>query len=207
MRPILSSSRFRAESRVRLSWIFGVILGLLLLISDSKWEYFPLFSTVLFSAGCVLAGIASLGRLWCSVYIAGFKTKSLITVGPYSLCRNPLYFFSLLGFIGVGLATETLTIPLILSVLFAIYYPGVIRSEEAKLLNLHKEAFESYRLTTPSLFPKLSCLNEPEEYVMRPKIFRRNLFDALWFMWFVAIMEILESLHEAGAIPVLIRLF
>jgi hypothetical protein len=35
-----------------------------------------------------IAAVASLGRMWCSLYIAGSKDKELITNGPYSLCRN-----------------------------------------------------------------------------------------------------------------------
>ncbi|GIS42766.1 MAG: hypothetical protein Ct9H90mP15_08060 [Candidatus Neomarinimicrobiota bacterium] len=31
-----------------------------------------------------------------SLYVEGFKTKKLITEGPYSMVRNPLYFFTVL---------------------------------------------------------------------------------------------------------------
>jgi protein-S-isoprenylcysteine O-methyltransferase Ste14 len=77
--------------------------------------------TILSSIGLALAGIASLGRLWCSLYIAGYKTEELITEGPYSIYRNFLYFFSFLGAIGVGFASESLLIPLIIPILFTSY--------------------------------------------------------------------------------------
>ena len=30
-------------------------------------------------------------RIWCTFYIGNRKSKELITEGPYSICRNPLY--------------------------------------------------------------------------------------------------------------------
>ncbi|OGP60323.1 MAG: hypothetical protein A2162_10910 [Deltaproteobacteria bacterium RBG_13_52_11b] len=203
----MPSKLFSGRHRIILSWVFTLVLGTGVLFSESQWEKFPILSTFFFAAGCTLAGIASIGRLWCSLYISGYKNDILVMNGPYSLCRNPLYFFSLLGSIGVGLATETLSIPLIVLIFFSLYYPGVIRSEESRLLNLHQEKFASYCQTTPSFFPSLSNLKEPEEYPVRPKIFRKNMFDALWFIWLLGILEIIESLHEAGIVPVLFRIY
>jgi protein-S-isoprenylcysteine O-methyltransferase Ste14 len=124
---------------------FVVVLLALLFVGGSEWEEkCPAVSTILFAIGCFLTGIASLGRLWCSVYIAGYKIKNLIVQGPYSICRNPLYFFSMLGGIGVGLASETLTMPAILLVAFAFYYPFVIRYEEQNLRNQFGQLYDDY---------------------------------------------------------------
>ena len=83
-------------------------------VSSSAWEIkAPFFNTILFFIGIILVGIASLGRLWCSLYIAGYKTDNLVTEGPYSMCGNPLYFFSFIGALGIGFASETLLVPVI----------------------------------------------------------------------------------------------
>ncbi|MCB0335978.1 MAG: isoprenylcysteine carboxylmethyltransferase family protein, partial [Bdellovibrionales bacterium] len=107
-------------------------------------EHAPLVEIIFFFCGIVLVGVASLGRLWCTVYIAGNKTGVLVTEGPFSLCRNPLYFFSLLGAVGVGLATETITIPILILVLFAFWYPLVIKDEEERLREVHGAAYGKY---------------------------------------------------------------
>lgn len=62
--------------------------------------------------GRVLIAICILGRCWCTLYIGGRKGETLVSVGPYSLCRNPLYFFSFVGAAGVGAQTGSLLITL-----------------------------------------------------------------------------------------------
>jgi protein-S-isoprenylcysteine O-methyltransferase Ste14 len=190
------------RTRLYATRIFAAVLLAFLFVSDSEWEEnCPLVSTILFSVGCFLTGVASLGRLWCSVYIAGRKTKQLVVQGPYSICRNPLYFFSMLGGIGVGLASETLTFPVILLVAFAFYYPFVIRYEEQNLRNQFGQLYDDYVRQTPPFWPKWSLLNEPEEYNLNPRVFRKHLFSALWFIWMIGIIELIEEMHDLQFVP------
>jgi len=194
--------------RIRVSQIFAGLLIVLICVSSSLWEdKAPIVTMVLFVLGVVLVGIGSLGRLWCSVYIAGYKTDHLITKGPYSMCRNPLYFFSLLGALGVGLTSETLLIPFVILIAFIGYYLLVIKSEEAELIRLHKSKFEIYLKEVPIFFPKISLLNEPEEYVVKPIVFRRHMFNALWFVWFIGVLEIIKEFHELKVLPTIFKIY
>ncbi|MCD6393613.1 MAG: isoprenylcysteine carboxylmethyltransferase family protein [Planctomycetes bacterium] len=189
--------------RIAASRIFVTLVIMLIMISQSKWEQLcPLATSILFFVGVILVGIASLGRLWCSLYIAGHKNTNLITAGPYSMSRNPLYFFSLIGAVGVGLATETLLIALLLGIGFALYYPFVIAYEEQKLQARYAEKYAEYARTVPRFIPKLSILKEPDEWVVDPVTFRRHIFSALWFVWLVGAAELVEEFHELGYLPV-----
>jgi protein-S-isoprenylcysteine O-methyltransferase Ste14 len=193
--------------RIMYTWFFAVALVALIGLSSSAWESIGLEGDILFLAGAALVGVATVGRLWCLLYIAGYKTDTLITTGPYSMCRNPLYVFSLLGAIGVGMATETITIPTIILLAFATYYPFVLKGEEKELMEVHGEKFADYVNSTPSFFPRLSLLQEPDKYEVKPKIFRKNLFDALWFVWLMGILELAEAFHESGLLPVFFKLY
>jgi protein-S-isoprenylcysteine O-methyltransferase Ste14 len=193
--------------RMLVSRIFVIFLLIIILFTDNHWQFHPIVDTLIFAAGCLLASIGAMGRLWCSLYISGYKNNTLITTGPYSIMRNPLYFFSLVGALGVALATETLLIPLIVLIVFVSCYPSVIRGEEKRLLIKHDEKFKQYCKKTPSFLPKFSLYEEPETYVVNPKIFQKSIFSALWFIWFIGIIEIVETCHELGALPVYFRLY
>jgi protein-S-isoprenylcysteine O-methyltransferase Ste14 len=192
--------------RIPLSRFLAIAMILFILCSHSKWEG-SFVAVLLFAVGCFLVVIASLGRLWSGLYIAGYKTNVLIMEGPYSMCRNPLYFFSLLGAIGVGLATETFFVPFIIFSAFAIYYPYTMRSEEADLLQKHGNAYKTYLDVTPAFFPKPSLLQEPETYMVNTRIFRKHIFDALWFMWLFGILKIIGTFHDMGMLPIIFNLY
>jgi len=202
----MDTKRRLAKARIFATRLLAVLFFAFVAISSSRWEG-SLVSGALFSAGALLVGVASVGRLWCNLYLAGHRNKDLVTVGPYSMCRNPLYFFSLIGAAGVGFATETLIVPAIILAAFAIYYPMVIRSEQQVLRSAHGEAFEAYVRSTPAFIPRPWLLREPEEWAVDPVRFRKKVLDAIWFIWLLGALEAVEALHEAGVIPVFLRLW
>jgi len=195
------------RQRMLLSRLVIWPLMAILLVTTSAWEVHAPIDGLLYMAGCVLAGIATAGRLWCSLYICGRKTKELVTCGPYSMTRNPLYFFSAIGAIGVGLATETFTVPALLILLFAVTYPALIRAEEHRLRGIHGDAYAAYAALTPRFFPSPSRYFEPDTHEVIPRAFRRELLDALWFVWLLGILEFGETLREANIIPTLLTAY
>jgi protein-S-isoprenylcysteine O-methyltransferase Ste14 len=203
----MNSERLIKKKRILFTRIFAACVGALLLFSGSRWEVVEVYSTILFAVGAVMVGIATVGRLWCNLYICGYKSNRLITAGPYSMCRNPLYFFSLVGAIGLGLTTETISFALLFLIVFSIYYPFVIRAEEKRLSDVHGAEYERYRKEVPSFMPTLRRFYEPEECVVRAKLFRKSLFDAMWFVWLIGIMEVIEALHEANILPIYFNLY
>ena len=143
--------------------------------------------------GFFLLATAALGRLWCLAFIAGAKNEILITEGPYSVVRNPLYGLNFLGALGLGLAVENPPLALLLACGFALFYPSVVRSEEARLARAFGAAYAAYCVATPRWLPRWSAYHEPESWVMSPRRFRRGLLGAMWFLWVFMIWELIEE--------------
>ena len=64
------------------------------------------FGAILSISGSALVVISVLGRFWSIRHIGLRKNVILVQTGPYSYCRNPLYFFSLLLALGCGLISK-----------------------------------------------------------------------------------------------------
>jgi protein-S-isoprenylcysteine O-methyltransferase Ste14 len=197
-------TRLFVANRIRMSQLFMLLIAAVLTVSESQWER-TFMDAALFFAGAVLVGAATMGRLWCSLYIAGYKDGTLVTVGPYSISRNPLYFFSFVGAIGVGLATETFTFGAVFALWFVLFYPAVIRAEEQRLRALHGARFEDYSRRVPRFVPRFSLLVEPDTYTVQPVKFRNHLLDALWFVWGLGLLEMVEALHVNEVLPTIVR--
>jgi hypothetical protein len=170
-------------------------------------EKSPLISEFLSFVGMLMVALCVLGRLWCSLYIAGKKTDHLIDQGPYSLCRNPLYFFSFIGAMGIGFATNTFTIPALILLAFGVYYSVVMKSEEVKLMAIHGSTFVSYKNSVPRFFPDPARFSEPENYLVKTKIVRRHMSEVIWFIVLLGFLEFIKALHRADILPTLFRLY
>ena len=185
--------------RILISRLFAAAFLAVVLVMESRHEG-TLVAALLFLAGLALVGVATIGRLWCSLYISGNKDQDLVTVGPYSVTRNPLYFFSLLGFAGVGLATETVTLAVAMTLFFAAVYPIIIRREESVLRERFGPAFAVYCARVPRFLPRPALYEEPPAWRVDTRLFRRTMVDVVWFVWLVALIELVEAVHELGVV-------
>jgi len=70
------------------------------LCGETSWP--PAVHEAMRWLGAALIFVCVSGRTWCTLYIGGRKNHELVTAGPYSVCRNPLYVFSIIGAIGIG---------------------------------------------------------------------------------------------------------
>lgn len=199
---------FIEQHRTRLSQVFGTLFVVFLMISNSQWKTaYPAVSGLMFLTGIVLIGCAVIGRIWCAQYIAGYKNDILVREGPYSMTRNPLYFFSFLGCIGFGLCTESLVITAILVAIFLPVYYNVIRIEEKKLTRYFGDEYAKYIAQVPRFFPDFSLYHEVQTYEVKPKVFRHACRDVIWFIWSVGLLEVIEGLQAINVLPMLISIY
>ena len=147
-----------------------------------------------------------LGRLWATLYIGGRKSRKLIENGPYSVTRNPLYFFSSVAAAGVGALTGSITIMIGFGVFCAAAFHFVILREERFLTAQAGPAYQSYMTRVPRFLPDPSLYRDANAVVVHTRFLKKTLFDSLGFIAAVPILKILEHAQAAGVVPVLFRL-
>ena len=103
-------------------------------------------------------GVALLGLLLRG-YAAGHlrKHKQLATSGPYAFTRNPLYLGSVLFAAGFSVASHSWISAGLLAAYLAVFYPVVIRREQAELETLYGAAFREYAARVPAFWPRLTA--------------------------------------------------
>lgn len=177
--------------------VVGILLVLALISAHSGAERIE--GALMEQGGFALLIIAALGRIWSTLYIGGRKDSILCCEGPYSLTRNPLYFFSFLGVIGFAMALQSWLMVLLYGGVFLFAYRGVIRGEEKRLLELFGEDYADYLRRTPRFFP---ALRRPApmrgDFYIKPRQVERALKDVAWFLMMILFLELLEMLHDRG---------
>ena len=156
--------------------------------------------------GIVAIVVCILGRTWASLYIGGRKIEQLVVRGPYSVMRNPLYFFSILGAFGAGAQLGSIVAGAIFSVLAWVVFYFVIVREEQLMAQKYGAAFERYVATVPRLMPNPRLWrDEPTLTIMPPRMIR-TFVDAMVLLISVPVAELFEQLQNHGVLPVLFRL-
>jgi protein-S-isoprenylcysteine O-methyltransferase Ste14 len=156
--------------------------------------------------GIVLIVACILGRTWSSLYIGGRKIEEFVQTGPYSVMRNPLYFFSFLGAAGVGMQVGSVALGLICAFLAWMVFYMVVLQEEQVLAARYGETYRNYLARVPRFFPKLSLWHDEPTLTIRPPRVLMTFADALVFLLAVPLAEFFEYLQETGVIPVMLRL-
>lgn len=200
-------SDFIKHNRIKATRFFVAIFFLIFIFSEHRIPEKGFLDYFMELTSIVLIFLGTYGRLWCTLFISGYKTDKLITVGPYSISRNPLYFFSFIGVLGIALQTEMITFVVIFIIAFMLFYSIVIRNEEKKLLQIHGKEFEDYCKRVPRFFPKFSLYTEPETYEFHTFRYRKAFMDGMWFVIIYPVLEIIEQLHEHGILPTVFRIW
>jgi len=187
---------FFKKNRILISRIAAVAIVAMLLGINPTIKLSLFGSLALWALGFVLVLVCTFGRLWALAYISGHKTNDLIEVGPYSMVRNPLYLFSLIGAIGIGLASRNVPVLIAIVALFAIYYPFVIKAEEDNLSAHHGHSFNEFRKRVPMFMPRLAQHKAPEFYEINTRLHRRAFLSVCWFPLVYMVVVIITVLHD-----------
>jgi protein-S-isoprenylcysteine O-methyltransferase Ste14 len=193
-------------TRLSITRLLIVPVLLLVLLSDHLHPEGSLREALLEVTGLILLVAAMGGRIWASAHLAGRKDRTLVTSGPYSLTRNPLYLFSLFGFVGAGLVFESITGALLMGVVFFVAHWPTIHREEARLERLFGDEYRRYAARVPRFAPALRLPESPAEMLVDTRRFNAALRDALAVPMVVVVAELVEWAKLSGVLPVLLEL-
>lgn len=178
-------------------------LALCLLAITAAPPSIPLVNVVYEVFGTVAIFVAVAGRGWSLLYIGGRKNSELVTHGPYSVSRNPLYFFSLVGIAGVGAQTGSLLSMFFFVTAAYLAFDMAIRGEEAYLEDRYREGFVEYRQAVPRLWPDFSLWHECADLPLRSTSALSSLRDGVVFLAAWIAVEFIRLGQSAGLLPVI----
>ena len=146
-----SPTNFWIRWRVRVGYPIGVA---------AFWFARPQVNWLLCGVGIALLGLLVRG------YAAGHLRKHhrLATSGPYAFTRNPLYFGSVLFAAGFSVASRSWISAALLATYLLIFYPMVIRREQAELEALYGSAFLEYASRVPAFWPRFTPAKSTGEH-------------------------------------------
>ncbi len=195
------------KSRIILGKVLSIIALLLIFITQPIYSSNSILNLLIELLGLVFLAISSFGRVWASAFISGKKDKDLITDGPYSICRNPLYFFSFIGFVGVGFVFKSVIITLVFLIIFSITHIHTILNEEKKLQIIFAPEYSDYKRTVPRFFPNFKLFKTADNICFSPKIYTKALFESALILSAYPILKIIEWLHLHNILPVIFSIY
>ena len=163
----------------------------------------PLVFLAIFVRPSWAVGSTEAVRMWSILYVGGRKSDELVTQGPYSLCRNPLYIGTFLLAIGAGLCFENL---LMLVATLGVILPAHViatRLEERHLGEKFPRENTQYKAGVPRFWPRLRGYRSGPTVTVSVRAIRRVTVDTLAVLLIPEMEDLLEVLHAHGIVPVL----
>lgn len=207
MSATFNSIPFDQKKRIKFLQLFGMFAIASLLFSRPVWIDDEPVREILEFSGYLLVFICVIGRLWSILFVGSRKNTELVTVGPYSMMRNPLYFFSTLGVIGIGLAYGSILVAAILGALSYFVFLFTAQKESAFLKEQFPSEYRAYAAATPMFLPNIRLYKDGGETTFSPKALFKTFIDVLVFIIALPLIEGLEFLHESAQWPILVWLY
>lgn len=198
----------QSVQKVRKVAVLGALLALigLTLVSQSITGVDSELHEVVEAVGLAAIVFAIVGRAWCSLYIGGRKTAEIVSRGPYSITRNPLYVFSFFGAFGVGAQTGSLTLALLFMLASYAVFRLTVQREEAWLEGAFGSQYTDYLDRTPRFVPNFKLWRDEDELSIRPAFFLLTIRDGLVFLLAVPLFEGIDMAQAEGWLRVFARL-
>jgi protein-S-isoprenylcysteine O-methyltransferase Ste14 len=179
---------------------------LFLIVGESRWPNGESTHEAIEWIGLVLIVVSIFGHTWCAIYLGEDNSRALTVLGPYSVCRNPYFGFTILGAMGVGAQVGSAVVALICGALAWVVLQRVTAQEEAELLAHFGDDYSYYLQRVPRFIPKLSLWRDAEVTEVWPHTVASTFLKSVWYLLAIPVAEFIEYLHDIQALPVLLAL-
>ena len=179
-------------------------------LSAFVWRSWPDGSPIeltMEGVGYIMLMLGVAVRLWATLYIGGRKSRELITDGPYSMCRNPLYVGTMLLAIGASLCLENILLLAATLLIFVPVHAYAVVLEERRLAEAFGAEFVAYRQRVPRFLFSFRHYCSNKTVNVSADILLRCAFTLSFIVAIPLIEELVEMLHANGLLPVLWRPF
>jgi protein-S-isoprenylcysteine O-methyltransferase Ste14 len=193
--PKASRLQWWVRSRAWISILLLAPFALATLLSCPPVPRDSLAYLLLESAGwtCFLAGVTV--RWWATLYIGGRKTMNVVSEGPYSLLRNPLYVGTFLIVLAIAFYLPSLTFAVGLAVACVFYLSVTVSAEEARLRQAFGDQYAGYCQDVPRFFPRVRKPDTPPVIEVVVEGLRAESVRAARYVWVPLIAETIAHLR------------
>jgi protein-S-isoprenylcysteine O-methyltransferase Ste14 len=169
----------REEFEATGNWLFRrrgylpLLLFPLLLVATRRSSYLPGDDGLgrAWELGCLLLALTGLGVRMATVGFVPRDTSgrttggqlagTLNTRGLYSIVRHPLYLGNYLMWLGVALFPRSWWAPIIVSLVFWLYYERIMFAEEEFLRRKFGPLYTVWAADTPAFVPRITLWRSP----------------------------------------------
>jgi protein-S-isoprenylcysteine O-methyltransferase Ste14 len=193
-------------ARKRVLFVAVLFSVLLFAVSNSSLRSGAQLDKLVEWTGIAAIIVCIIGRTWCSLYIGGRKIEQLVTVGPYSIIRNPLYFFSILGAAGIGAQHGSVVTAVLFALSAWLILLAVVLKEERVLAERYGAEFAAYKAAVPRFLPNARLWHDAPTLTIMPPRVMRTFGDAMFFLLPIPLAGALDHLQRIGVLPILFTL-
>jgi protein-S-isoprenylcysteine O-methyltransferase Ste14 len=197
--------RLQRTRKLRMLAMTLLLVPVVLLVGPA-WPQDGVIGEGIEAVGALLIVLAIFGRTWCTLYIGGRKRRELVTNGPYSVVRHPLYVFSIVAVIGLGAQSGSLIVACLAAAVLGWPLAAVARSEERALRETFGTAYDDYAARVPAFVPDPRLWRDVDALEIRPAFVRRTFLEASLILIAIPLAEFIHALQARGVLPVLLRL-
>jgi protein-S-isoprenylcysteine O-methyltransferase Ste14 len=164
---------------------------------DLAWEGVCLL-VALIGLGLRIGTVGFVPRGTSGRNTGGQLAGTLNTSGLYSVVRHPLYLGNYLMWLGVALFARSWWAPVIVSLVFWLYYERIMFAEEEFLRRKFGPVYTSWAATTPAFLPRLTLWRRPEVRFCLLTVLRREHSSLLALMTSLTVLEVASDYAYTG---------